>query len=88
MTKAIVYRVVFFIALFLGRHSTITESKRTSWKIRSGSRKVHTKKLASSAGKASRKSRRKIPCARSLPKEYINDDFCDCVVDGTDEPGR
>ena len=86
-TMGLVHQIIFFAVLIVGRQGGIIESKSTpSWKTSAGSQK-EPKKSGSSAGKVPRKSRPKPPCARSLPKKYINDDYCDCVVDGSDEPG-
>ena len=92
MAKATVFQAVLFFALIFAHQGAIIESKSMSSITRnSASKQDQPKKSSSSvshAGKAPRKSRVKPLCARTLPKKYINDDFCDCLVDGSDEPGR
>ena len=92
MARAEVFQAVLFFALIFAHQGAIIESKSMSSITRnSASKQDQPKKSGSSvshAGKAPRKSRVKPLCAHTLPKKYINDDFCDCLVDGSDEPGR
>ena len=91
MAKAAVFRAVLFFALVFVHQGAIIESKSKSSITNSAAKQDQPKNSGSSvshAGKQPRKSRVKPLCARTLPKKYINDDFCDCLVDGSDEPGR
>lgn len=81
------HQVFFFIALLFGHRGARIESKELSGRMEKfASSHPKPSSLANRVQKSSRKSRTKSPCALNLPKEYINDNFCDCVVDGTDEP--